>query len=49
VGSLKTQGVELDAHTLKLEEPLKELGVFDIEIDLHPDVKAMVKVWVVEE
>jgi large subunit ribosomal protein L9 len=49
VDSLKLQGIELDRHTLVLEEPIKELGVFDIPVKLHPEVGASVKVWVVEE
>ena len=32
-----------------LEEPIKELGVYQIPIRLHPDVEAKIKVWVVKE
>lgn len=46
---LKAQGVELEPQALKLEEPIKELGVFDVEVGISADVKAAVKVWVVEE
>lgn len=49
VDSLKQQGVEIDRHAVALEHPLKELGVFDVKINLHPQVEATVKVWVVEE
>ncbi len=47
--SLEAQGVEVDRHTLVLEQPIKELGVFDVEVRLHADVKGSIKVWVVEE
>lgn len=47
--ALKAQGVELDRHLIVLEAPIKELGVFNVPIRLHPDVEATVKVWVVEE
>ena len=47
--ALKEQGVELDKHQLDLTDPLRELGVFNIPVQLHPDVEVTVKVWVVEE
>jgi large subunit ribosomal protein L9 len=46
---LKEQGIELDRHTVVLEHPLKELGVYDVSVKLHPQVEATIKVWVVEE
>lgn len=47
--SLKLQGIEVDKHKLQLPEPIKELGVFNIPVSLHPEVQSMLKVWVVEE
>lgn len=47
--SLKGQGVEIDRHSLVLEAPIKELGVYDVPVKLHPEVEAAIKVWVVEE
>jgi large subunit ribosomal protein L9 len=47
--ALKGQGIELDKHGLLLEAPIKELGVYDVKVKLHPEVQASVKVWVVEE
>lgn len=49
VDALKPQGIELDRHSLMLEHPIKDLGVFDVPVKLHPEVEATVKVWVVEE
>lgn len=49
VEALKEQGVELDKNALVMEHPLKDLGVFDIPVRLHPEVETTVKVWVVEE
>lgn len=46
---LKSQGIEIDKHQIELEQPIKELGVFDVKIRLHPDVESSVKVWIVEE
>ena len=49
VASLKEQGIEIDRHQLKLDEPLRELGVFNVAVELHPELQATLKVWVVEE
>ena len=49
VSALKTQGVEVDKHQIDLPEPLRELGVFNIPIKVHPKVQATLKIWVVEE
>jgi large subunit ribosomal protein L9 len=49
LSSLAQQGVELPKDSLDLEKPIKELGVFDVKVRLHPEVEASVKVWVVEE
>ena len=47
--ALAEQGVEVDKKTIVLEQPIRELGVFDIQVALHPDVNATLKLWVVEE
>lgn len=47
--SLKLQGIEVDKHQLQMPEALKELGVFNIPVNLHPEVQSVLKVWVVEE
>ncbi|WP_372794959.1 50S ribosomal protein L9 [Pontiella sp.] len=46
---LAEQGVEIDKNKVVLAAPLHELGVFDIEIKLHPEVSATLKVWIVED
>ncbi|MFC1498869.1 50S ribosomal protein L9 [Verrucomicrobiota bacterium] len=48
--ALKSQGFEeIEKHKILLDSPIKELGVFDVKISLHPDVETTVKVWIVEE
>lgn len=46
--ALETEGINIDKKTIILKDPIKELGVFDIEIRLHKDVATTVKVWVVK-
>ena len=45
--ALKSAGYEVEPDHVKLEGPLKELGMYTVKIELHPDVKTEVKVWVV--
>lgn len=46
---LAAQDIEIDRHAVRLKEPLKELGVFDVRIKLPADIETTVKVWIVEE
>jgi len=47
--NLAEQGITLERNQIKLDAPLHELGVFDVLINLHPEVQASLKVWIVEE
>jgi large subunit ribosomal protein L9 len=46
---LHEKGFELETRSIRIEEPVKRLGVCEIPIQLHPDVKFQMKLWVVEE
>ncbi|MBD3380340.1 MAG: 50S ribosomal protein L9 [Candidatus Omnitrophica bacterium] len=46
---LASEGIEVDKKDIVLEEPIKSLGVFNVEIRLHPEVKAEARVWVVKK
>jgi large subunit ribosomal protein L9 len=43
------QEVEIDRRKIQLEEPIKALGIYSVPVKLHPEVTAMIKVWVVKE
>jgi large subunit ribosomal protein L9 len=47
--ALAAQGMAIDRHKVVLKEPLKELGVYDVAVKLHPERQGTVKVWIVEE
>lgn len=47
--SLRKEGYAIDRHSIKLDEPLKQLGIFDVPVKLHSEVTATVKVWVVKK
>jgi len=46
---LAGKGVEVDRKKIVLEEPIKSLGEYFVEIKLHPEVTAKVKVTVTGE
>jgi len=47
--ALAAEGVEVDKKMIVLEDPIKDLGIFDIPIKLGADITATVKVWVVQK
>jgi len=47
--NLVAAGFEVGRHAVLLDEPIRELGVYNVELQLHADVRTTVKVWVVRE
>ena len=47
--ALKAGGIEVEKRSIHLREPIKALGVHNVEIKLLPEVTASLKVWVVKE
>jgi large subunit ribosomal protein L9 len=47
--ALRDKGINVDDKQVRLEQPLKEIGVFDVVVHLHATVDATVKVWVVQQ
>jgi large subunit ribosomal protein L9 len=47
VDGLKSAGFSLAQDQVRLEGPLKELGLYTIKVHLHSEVDASLKVWVV--
>ena len=45
--ALAQEGVHISRKRIVLEEPIKQLGVFTVEVRLHPEISAKLKVWVV--
>ena len=46
---LEEKGYEIERRAIHLQDAIRELGVYNVEVRLHPDVKATVKLWVVKE
>lgn len=46
---LKNEGMDIDKKKISLEEPIKRLGTYTVNIKLHPEVSTPVQVDVIEE
>jgi large subunit ribosomal protein L9 len=46
---LKKEGFSIEKRQVSLEEPIKQLGVYTVDINLYKGVDAKLKVWVVKE
>jgi large subunit ribosomal protein L9 len=47
--ALREKGFAVEDKQVRLEQPIKEIGVFDVPLHLHADVEATIKVWVVQQ
>ena len=47
--ALKDEGFEIDKLLIVLDEPIKQLGIYEVSVALHPEVTAKVKIWVVKK
>ena len=43
------EGVDIDKRNILIEEPIKKLGVYQVKIKLHPEVKAALRIWIVKK
>ncbi|ANY66604.1 50S ribosomal protein L9 [Paenibacillus algorifonticola] len=46
---LAAQGVKVDKRKIELEEPIRTLGMTEVLVKLHPEVKAKLRVQTTEE
>ena len=46
---LKGEGYDVDKKNILLAEPIKSLGAYSVDLKLHPEVTAKIKVWVVRK
>lgn len=46
--ALAQMGIEIDKRRIELDESIKTLGVYSVDIKLHPEVVGKLKVWVVK-
>ena len=47
--SLRANGLKVERRQIRLGDSIKDLGVYEIAIRLHPEVVSHIKLWVVAE
>jgi len=47
--ALKDEGIEIDKKEIIIEEPIKKLGVYQVTVKVHPEVKASLRLWIVKK
>ncbi len=47
--ALKEENVNIDKNSIILEEPIKALGIYEVPVNLHPEISTKVKIWVVKK
>ena len=47
--ALAAKGYRLERKNVRLAEPIKSLGVFEVAVHLYEEIEAPVKVWVVRK
>jgi large subunit ribosomal protein L9 len=46
---LKNEGIEIDKKKIFLDEPIKRLGSYSVNVKIHPEISAQLAVEVVQE
>jgi len=47
--ALMEKKFEIDKRKIEIDEQIKTLGIYSVNVKLHPKVSAKIKVWVVRE
>lgn len=47
--ALREKGVQIDKHLIELEAPIKTIGTYEVGVKLHPEIRAVFKLWVVRQ
>lgn len=47
--ALKTEGFDIDKKKITIEEPIKRLGNYSVNVKIHPEVTSQLQVQVVQE
>jgi len=44
--ALRDQGLKVEARAIEIAEPIKQVGTYEVTVNLHHEVKPTLKVWV---
>lgn len=49
VKALELEGFKVDKKDIIIENPIEELGIFEVGVKLHPEVTAKIRLWVTKK
>ena len=47
--AIEVEGFTIDKKSISLEKPIEELGIYEVNVRLHPHVTAKVRLWVTKK
>jgi len=47
--ALEIEGVKIDKELIYFDKPIDKLGIYEVDVKLHPEVIATVRVWVTKK
>jgi large subunit ribosomal protein L9 len=47
--ALKDEGIEVNKNSIVVHETIKSLGIYEVTVNLHPQVAAKLKIWIVKK
>ncbi|MFH1593399.1 MAG: 50S ribosomal protein L9 [Candidatus Omnitrophota bacterium] len=47
--ALQQEGIQVDKKAIVLNEPIRKLGIYNVEVKLHPEIKQNLRIWVVKK
>lgn len=49
IKALEVEGFTIDKKLIHIENPIEELGIFEVIVKLHPEVTTKVRLWVTKK
>lgn len=47
--ALQQEDIHVDKKSIIIKDPIRKLGIYNVEVKLHPEVKENLRVWVVKK
>ncbi|MDD5006200.1 MAG: 50S ribosomal protein L9 [Candidatus Omnitrophica bacterium] len=47
--ALEEENIPVNKSDILLEQPIKKLGIYEVETKLHPEVSTKIKIWIVKK
>lgn len=47
--ALRQENIQIDKKNITIAEPIRKLGIYNVEVKLHSEVKEKLRIWVVKK